>query len=90
MNHMYIGLRMIMFRYRISTLPGILTQIMSVLGSFWELRCGNILSKIDSTSKLDNLICTLYSLPLQLRQSSVYSEKHHIIIKIIMLLLPYH
>ena len=33
------------FLAKISTIPGILMQIVLVFGGFWKLRCGEILSK---------------------------------------------
>ena len=56
MSHMFIGMSIIMLLDKISTLTGILMQIMLVLGGFWKLRCGNILSKIDSTSQENNYL----------------------------------
>ena len=49
MNHVFIRLNIIMFTDMISTLPGVLTQIMLVLAGFWSLRYGNILCMTDST-----------------------------------------
>ena len=49
MNCVFIGIIVIIFLASISTLPGILTQIMLVIGGIGYLRCGNILSSTDST-----------------------------------------
>ena len=49
MSHVFIGLRIIIFLAKISAFPGILMQIILVLGGFWKLRCGNSLSKTYST-----------------------------------------
>ena len=45
MNGMFTRLSIIIFLAIIFTLPGILKQIMLVLGGFWKLRCRNSLSK---------------------------------------------
>ena len=51
MNRVFIGLIIIMFLDRISTLPRILMQIMLVFGGFWKLSCDNILINTDSKIK---------------------------------------
>ena len=38
MNRMFIGLSIIIFLASISTLPGIMAQIMLVVSGFWKLR----------------------------------------------------
>ena len=56
MKHMFIRMKLIMFLSRISIPPGIMTQIMLVLGSFCKLSCDNIPSKTDYTSQENNYL----------------------------------
>ena len=75
-NRVFIAMNTIMFLDKISTLPLILTQIMVVLDSFGDLRCGNILSGIYSTIQVNN-----YLAPFSLYFSN--SAKHQFMSKII-------
>ena len=56
MNRLFIGMSIIMFLARISTLPGIQTQLMFLLGGICKIRFWNILSKKYSTSKANNYL----------------------------------
>ena len=51
MSHVFIGMRTIMFLDKVYTFLVILMRIIFVLGGFWKLRCGKILSNTYSTSK---------------------------------------
>ena len=51
MNRVFIGMSIIMFIDNISTLSGILKQIMLVLSGFFKLGFGNSLSNTDSISQ---------------------------------------
>ena len=56
MSNMFIGMSIIMFLAKISTLLEIVMQIILVFGGFRKLRCGNSLSKIYYTSQENNYL----------------------------------
>ena len=56
MNHVFIGMSVIIVLADISTFLGIMMQIMLMLGNFWKLRCGTSLSKTYSTSQENNYL----------------------------------
>ena len=65
-------------------------QIMLAFGGFWKLRCGNFLSKTYYKIQENKYLAPFIIYRSKSINSQIYSENHHIIITIIILLIPYY